>query len=107
MPEFVISLEATDDFLKNRIINLPESVVASTHNTEKGLLRRLSEYRALNTDDDTVLSYFDEHEFLPEKIGMLSNIFFHEIMVIYSYFLFFFSLLFLNKFFFSHKPLSL
>ncbi|NXL85574.1 KAD7 kinase, partial [Alectura lathami] len=37
-PEFVISLTASDEFLKNRIINLPESVVAGTHYTHDRLL---------------------------------------------------------------------
>ena len=69
MPEVVICLEATDEFLKMRIMNLPENVVAGTHNTEEGLIRRLTEYRALNTEDDTVLNYFDEFEIHPEKIG--------------------------------------
>ena len=69
MPEVVICLEATDQFLKTRIMNLPESVVAGTHNTEEGLLRRLTEYRTLNTEDETVLNYFDEFEIHPEKIG--------------------------------------
>ena len=32
----VASLEAPDEFLKNRVMNLPESVVAGTHNTEEG-----------------------------------------------------------------------
>ncbi|CAG5133898.1 unnamed protein product, partial [Candidula unifasciata] len=73
MPEFVISLEASDDFLKHRVMNLSESVVADTHNTEKELLRRLAEYRAVNTDDDSVLSYFDELEFLPEKIDVTKD----------------------------------
>ena len=71
MPEVVICLEATDEFLKMRIMNLPENVVAGTHNTEEGLVRRLTEYRALNTEDDTVLNYFDEFEIHPEKIGRL------------------------------------
>ncbi len=31
-----MSLDATDDFLKARVMNLPESVVAGTHNTEEG-----------------------------------------------------------------------
>ena len=34
--EVVVSLEAPDEFLKNRVMNLPESVVAGTHNTEEG-----------------------------------------------------------------------
>ena len=33
-----MSLDATDDFLKARVMNLPESVVAGTHNTEDGRL---------------------------------------------------------------------
>ncbi|CAL1541835.1 unnamed protein product [Lymnaea stagnalis] len=73
MPEFVICLEANDEFLKNRVMNLPESVVSGTHNTEKELLRRLAEYRALNTDDETVLNYFDELEFHPEKIDVTKD----------------------------------
>ena len=70
MPEFVVTLEATDDFLKNRVMNLPEAVVTGTHNTEKELLRRLTDFRAANSEDDTVLNYFDELEFHPEKIGV-------------------------------------
>ena len=35
-----MSLEAPDDFLKNRVMNLPESVVAGTHNTEEGKTSR-------------------------------------------------------------------
>ena len=45
MPEFVFSLEATDEFLRQRVMNLPESVVHGTHNDEEGLMRRLEEYR--------------------------------------------------------------
>ena len=34
--EVVVSLDAPDEFLKTRVMNLPESVVAGTHNTEEG-----------------------------------------------------------------------
>jgi len=73
MPEFVVTLEATDDFLKNRVMNLPEAVVTGTHNTEKELLRRLTDFRAANSEDDTVLNYFDELEFHPEKIDVTKD----------------------------------
>ena len=69
MPETVVCLEAADDFLKIRVMNLPENVVAGTHNTEEGLVRRLAEFHATNTEDDTVLNYFDELEFHPNKLG--------------------------------------
>lgn len=105
--EVVVSLEAPDEFLKNRVMNLPESVVAGTHNTEEGeffplsfrhfsfkkfkkirclshgltfrvvcfagLMRRLVEFRAINTEDETVLNYFDELEIHPDHIGEFSK----------------------------------
>jgi hypothetical protein len=73
MPEFVVALEATDEFLKNRVMNLPEALVAGTHNTEKELLRRLDVYKDANREDETVLNYFDELEFHPERIGWFSK----------------------------------
>jgi len=73
MPEVVISLDAEDDFLKKRIMNLPESVVAGTHNTEDLFLKRLAEFRAINTDDQTVLNYFDELEVHPEHLNIAAD----------------------------------
>ena len=80
MPTNVIVLEAPDDFLKIRVMNLPENVVAGTHMTEEGLARRLMEYRAINTEDDTVLNYFDELEIHPEHKGMGSSKFVRMIL---------------------------
>lgn len=70
MPEFVINLKAGDAFLKQRIMNLPESEVVNTHNTEEGLVRRLEAFRGVNTEEETVLNYFDELEFHPEEIDV-------------------------------------
>ena len=36
MPEIIISLNATDEFLKERVMNLPQVEVEGTHNTEEG-----------------------------------------------------------------------
>ena len=69
MPKLIILLDASDDFLRERVINLPEIIVVGTHNTEEEFSRRLADYRAINTDEDTVLNYFDELEFHPERIG--------------------------------------
>lgn len=69
MPEVVVSLKAPDDFLRQRVMNLPETVVAGTHNTEEGLMRRLREFNMVNTADETVLNYFDQLEIHPESIG--------------------------------------
>eukprot|EP00731_Ephydatia_muelleri_P027932 Em0019g805a len=70
MPETIVSLDASDDFLKTRIMNLPESKVAGTHNTEEGLLRRLALFREQNEDDVTVLNYFDELEIHPSHVDV-------------------------------------
>lgn len=78
--EFVISLNASDEFLRNRVMNLSEKQVSGTHNTEEGLQRRLVEYRAINTDDETVCNYFDELEIHPEHIG---NMFFTTLTCIW------------------------
>lgn len=68
-PEFVCSLDASDEFLKERVMNLPESVVAGTHYSQDRFLRALSNYRDINTDDETVFNYFDEIEIHPIHIG--------------------------------------
>ena len=51
-------------------MNLPENVVAGTHNTEEGLNRRLTLYREQNNEEDTILNYFDELEIHPHKYGL-------------------------------------
>ncbi|NXD10164.1 KAD7 kinase, partial [Nothocercus nigrocapillus] len=70
-PEFVISLAAPDEFLKHRIINLPESVVAGTHYTQNKFLDSLHFFRECNTEDETVLNYFDELEIHPQIIDVV------------------------------------
>lgn len=45
MPELVVSLEASDEFLKERIIQRPEWEIQGTHYTEEHMTRRLKEYR--------------------------------------------------------------
>nr|XP_006632319.1 PREDICTED: adenylate kinase 7 isoform X1 [Lepisosteus oculatus] len=73
IPEYVFSLDATDEFLKNRVLNLPESVVAGTHYTQDQFLRRLAAFREANVEDETVLNYFDELEIHPEHIHISSR----------------------------------
>ncbi|KAM6171100.1 adenylate kinase 7 isoform 4-T4 [Erethizon dorsatum] len=68
--EFVCGLDASDEFLKDRVINLPESIVAGTHYTQDRFLRALSNYRGINTEDETVYNYFDEIEIHPIYIDV-------------------------------------
>uniref|UniRef100_A0A674CIX6 Adenylate kinase 7a n=1 Tax=Salmo trutta TaxID=8032 RepID=A0A674CIX6_SALTR len=69
IPEFIFSLEASDDFLKERVQNLPESVVEKMHYSKNEYLTRLKKFRKANVEDETVLNYFDELEIHPEHIG--------------------------------------
>ncbi|KAM7323633.1 hypothetical protein ACRRTK_017739 [Alexandromys fortis] len=68
--EFVCGLDASDDFLKERVMNLPESILAGTHYSQDRFLRSLSNYRDINTDDETVFNYFDEIEIHPIHIDV-------------------------------------
>ncbi|MEE6494462.1 hypothetical protein FKM82_017144 [Ascaphus truei] len=69
-PDYVISLDAPDEFLKTRVTNLPESVVAGTHYAQERFLRTLTHFRDSNTEDETVLNYFDEAEIHPQHIDV-------------------------------------
>ncbi|XP_045417142.1 adenylate kinase 7 isoform X2 [Lemur catta] len=73
--EFVCALDASDEFLKERVINLPETIVAGTHYSQDRFLRALSNYRDLNTEDETVFNYFDEIEIhpIPIDVGKLED----------------------------------
>jgi adenylate kinase len=62
IPELVIDLTATEAFLKQRMMSLPEEQVQGTHNTEEGFLRRLSTFIANRSEEDTVINGFDEQE---------------------------------------------
>ncbi|XP_053458934.1 adenylate kinase 7 [Nycticebus coucang] len=70
IPEFICALDASDEFLKERVINLPESFVAGTHYSQDRFLRALSNYRDINTEDETVFNYFDEIEIHPIHIDV-------------------------------------
>lgn len=59
-PEIIFKLDASDDFLCKRIMNLPEKLVQDTHNTEEGLSRRLADFRENNNEDNTVINVFEE-----------------------------------------------
>jgi adenylate kinase len=90
MPEFIFCLEANDEFLRNRVMNLPESVVHGTHNTETELNRRLTQYRNNNDEENTVLTYFDEREIDPIKIDVTKDscvVFGQSLFVYFSFFL--------------------
>ena len=60
IPEFVLKLEASEQFLKNRVKQLPEESLENTHYTEEGMNRRLDIYNKNNISEGgvSVLSTF-------------------------------------------------
>ncbi|XP_060788918.1 adenylate kinase 7-like [Neoarius graeffei] len=73
IPEFVFFLDATDEFLEERVLNLPESVVQGTSHSVEKYFPRLATFRENNSVDETVLKFFDELEIDPEHIEINSD----------------------------------
>ncbi|XP_026869746.2 adenylate kinase 7 [Electrophorus electricus] len=73
IPEFVFALDATDAFLTERVLNLPESVVQGTSFSYEKFPRSLALFRENNLEDVTVLNYFDELGIHPKHIGITTN----------------------------------
>lgn len=67
--EFIFSLDATDEFLKERVRNLPQSVAEDKHQTQDEFTESLAKFREALAEDESVFDYFDELEIHPEHIG--------------------------------------
>ncbi|XP_068608564.1 adenylate kinase 7 [Brachionichthys hirsutus] len=73
IPDFVLRLDASDDFLKTRVINLPEKVVQERGYEQERFLRRLAGYRQRELEDRTVADYFDELDTTPLHLEMTGS----------------------------------
>ena len=62
LPEFVVVLEATDEFLKERVLNMDESQMVAQGYDGNFFVKSLATYRDANTEDKTVLNFFEERE---------------------------------------------
>uniref|UniRef100_A0A671XHN6 Adenylate kinase 7b n=1 Tax=Sparus aurata TaxID=8175 RepID=A0A671XHN6_SPAAU len=63
--KFVLCLDASDAFLKDRVMNLPERQVQEHNYGQEHFLRRLATYRESNMEDITVVNYFEELDISP------------------------------------------
>ncbi|KAM8916506.1 adenylate kinase 7 isoform 3-T3 [Spinachia spinachia] len=71
--DFVLCLDASDVFLKHRVMMLPERLVQE-HNYElEHFQRRLARYRGNNVEDETVVNYFDELDISPLYLEITSS----------------------------------
>ncbi|KAF5274111.1 hypothetical protein FQR65_LT04509 [Abscondita terminalis] len=73
LPDYVVSLEATDEFLCERVMRLSEKEILGTHYGEESMLRRLAEFRLNNTDDNTPLDFFNELEIHPIVLNVMED----------------------------------
>ena len=69
VPEFVLCLDASDGFLKDRVMNLPERLVQEHNYEQERFLRRLSRYRENNVGEETVVNCLDELDISPLCLG--------------------------------------
>lgn len=67
--EFVLCLEATEAFLLDRVLNLPETCVQEHNYEPENFSRRLAAYKEKQSEDDMVLNYFYEHDIIPLQFG--------------------------------------
>ncbi|XP_068451610.1 adenylate kinase 7 [Clinocottus analis] len=73
MPEFVLCLDASDDFLKERVMMLPERLVWEHNYEQEHFLHRLSRFRGNNVEDETVVNFFDEQGIAILHLEITSN----------------------------------
>ncbi|CAL8287661.1 adenylate kinase 7 isoform X1 [Gadus morhua] len=68
IPDFLFCLDASDCFLKQRVMNLPQSAVQGTSYTYDRFPQRLARYRENQALDGTALHYFNDLDILPHHI---------------------------------------
>lgn len=72
LPEYVIIMEATDEFLRERVLNMSEAEILARNYDQQGFVKKLATFREQNTDDKTVINFFEERDnILP--INLQSN----------------------------------
>lgn len=69
LSECVVYLEASDELLRDRVMNLPEKVIQEHNYEQDHFLGRLSKYRENDAENDTVLQYLDEIDISPLHLG--------------------------------------
>jgi len=75
IPESVVLLQGTDEFLKQRVKELPEERVANTHYNEEGMNRRLAEFKKNNdaTTGESILADFFKERFIEPLVINVTN----------------------------------
>ena len=73
MPDMLIMLEASDDYLKSKVKTfIPEDKLPQTHYTDEGMNRRLLTYKKANVSEAGSIpleNFFQENHIPVEKIN--------------------------------------
>uniref|UniRef100_A0A3B5LN66 Adenylate kinase 7b n=1 Tax=Xiphophorus couchianus TaxID=32473 RepID=A0A3B5LN66_9TELE len=77
--EFVLVLDATDSFLTDRVINLPEETVQDLGYEPEKFLSRLAIYRDNTQEEKSVLNYFEELDISPVLLEPATSLLMHKI----------------------------
>eukprot|EP00066_Takifugu_rubripes_P026881 XP_011616147.1 PREDICTED: adenylate kinase 7 [Takifugu rubripes] len=72
-PEFVFYLDASEEFLKARVKNLPESLIQEQDYQQEAFLQRLATFRMSRLKNETALEYFEEIDVAPVLLEVTSN----------------------------------
>ena len=62
IPDYTICIDESDDFLKQSVLGMDEHEMIEMGFDQQGFLKVLQLYRENNTEDRTVLNYFEEKE---------------------------------------------
>ncbi|KAM9701094.1 adenylate kinase 7-like isoform 2-T2 [Menidia menidia] len=73
MPDLVLFLDAPDDFLVERVVELPEWLVQEQDYEPQVFLGRLAAYRESSLWDDTVAGFFSEQDVPPLSLDVSSS----------------------------------
>ncbi|XP_059209329.1 adenylate kinase 7 [Centropristis striata] len=73
MPEFVLCLDASDSFLKDRVMNLSERLVQEHNYEQEHFLQRVARFRQNNVEHETAVNYFDELDISPLYLEITSS----------------------------------
>ncbi|KAM3595305.1 uncharacterized protein V6R79_021359 [Siganus canaliculatus] len=72
-PEFVLCLDASDAFLKDRVMNLPERLVQAHNYEQEHFIQRLARFRENNLGEKAVVNYFEELDIPPLHLDTTGN----------------------------------
>eukprot|EP00056_Hartaetosiga_gracilis_P021065 m.22581 g.22581 ORF g.22581 m.22581 type:complete len:688 (-) comp8864_c0_seq1:104-2167(-) len=70
MPQFVFTLDIEDDHLRERVQEMTEKESKYSQGEFEGLLAK---YHEENTEDNTILNFFDFYDILPKHLDAMAN----------------------------------